>query len=197
MYAGGIQGILPIQNPHKAGALFIGLGAEFGHFQKLLSVSKASIGLPVIHNVSGYGLVDTGYVFQQRYGGGVQVHAHFVHTVFHHPPQGFPQFFLIHVMLILPHADGLRINLHQFRQRVLEPAGNGCGAALAHVKIGKFLRGQLAGRIHGSAGLVDDHILYRAVQFFKQFHNHLLGLPGSRAVAHGDQVHLIFADQAL
>ncbi len=33
-----------------------------------------------------------------------------------------------HVVLILPHADGLGIDFYQLRQRVLKPAGDGDGA---------------------------------------------------------------------
>ena len=100
-------------------------------------------------------------------------------------------------MLVLSHADGLWINLHQLRQGVLEAAGNGGGASLSHVKIGKFLCGKFAGRVYGSPGLIDNHILHGAVQLFQQLHNDLLGFPGRRALTHGNQIHMIFGNQAL
>lgn len=42
-----------------------------------------------------------------------------VHAVLHHAVQCGRQFRLGHVMLILSYADRLRIDLHQFRQRIL------------------------------------------------------------------------------
>ena len=40
-------------------------------------------------------------------------------------------------MLVLPHADGLGVDFHQLRQRVLEPPGDGHGGAEVHA--GKVL----------------------------------------------------------
>ena len=57
-------------------------------------------------------------------------------------------------MLVLAHADGHGIDLHQFRQRVLQAAGDGDRRSQIDVVIRKFLRRQLAGRIDGGAGLV-------------------------------------------
>ena len=98
-------------------------------------------------------------------------------------------------MLILAHADGPGVNFDQFRQRILQAAGNGSRAALPHVKIGEFFRGQLAGGINGSPGLADDHVLERLSDFFDQIHNNLFRLPGSGSVAQGNQGNPISVDQ--
>ena len=45
------------------------------------------------------------------------VHAHLVHAVLHHAFQRLAQTFLVHIMLVLAHADGLRRYLHQLRER--------------------------------------------------------------------------------
>ena len=100
-------------------------------------------------------------------------------------------------MLVLAYADGLGVDFHQLRQRILEPAGDGRGASLSHIEIGEFLGGQLAGGINAGPGFVYDDILYRPVQLFQQFHNNLLGLTGSRAVANGNQIHMVLADELL
>ncbi|CAN3996757.1 hypothetical protein PBMFNG_PBMFNG_00960, partial [Dysosmobacter welbionis] len=47
------------------------------------------------------------------------VHAHGVHTVLHHTVQSLVQPLGGHVVLVLSHADGLGVDLHQLRQRVL------------------------------------------------------------------------------
>ena len=111
--------------------------------------------------------------------------------------QRLAQFLLVHIVLVLAHTDGFRIDLHQFRQRILQSSGNGSGASLSHVEVGELLRGQLTRRIHRRARLVDDHILYRRIQFFQQLHDHLLGFSGSRTVADGNQGYIIFLDQSL
>ena len=41
------------------------------------------------------------------------------------PPSASSSCFCGHVVLVLAHADGLGVDLHQLRQRVLEPAGDG------------------------------------------------------------------------
>ena len=88
-------------------------------------------------------------------------------------------------MLVLAHADGLGIDLHQLRQRVLEPPGDGHGAAQIHIKLREFLGGQGRGRVDRGPGLVDHHI-GQAAHPADQLHGHLLGLPGGGAVADGD-----------
>ena len=100
-------------------------------------------------------------------------------------------------MLVLPHTDGFGIDLYQLGQGILEPSCNGGRASLSHVKIGKFLRGKLACGIHRGPRFIDDHILHRGVQLLDQFNDHLLRLPGSRAVSYADQGNIVFFDQPL
>ena len=63
-------------------------------------------------------------------------------------------------MLVLSYPDGLRIDLHQLCQRILEPPRDGRRAPLPHVELGEFFTRQLARRVDRRAGLIDDHILY-------------------------------------
>ena len=197
MDAGGIQWIVPVQDAHESGALFECLGPQLGHLQQLSPVGEASVGLPVVNDVAGNGLVDSGDIFQKGRGCGVQIHAHFVHAVLHHAVQGIAELLLVHVMLVLAYADGLGVDFHQLRQRILEPAGDGRGASLSHIEIGEFLGGQLAGGINAGPGFVYDDILYRPVQLFQQIHDNLFGFPGGGAIAHGNQIHMVFRNQLL
>ncbi len=64
-------------------------------------------------------------------------------------------------MLVLSHADGLGINLYQLRQGILDAPRNRDGASLGHIELREFFRRQLARRVNGSTGLIDDHILHR------------------------------------
>ena len=102
---------------------------------------------------------------------------------------------LVHVVLVLPHADGLRIDLHQLRQRVLQPAGDGHRAAQRDVHVWELLGGQIRCRVHGGAGLADDH---GDRLFSPGLANHVrhltrkLGcLPRGGAVANGDELHVV------
>ena len=95
-------------------------------------------------------------------------------------------------MLILPHADGLGVDLHQFRQRILHPAGNADRAAQADVKLRELLGGQLAGRIDGSSRLADDHISRLSAQFRQQTGDELFCLPAGGTVADGNRCHAVF-----
>ena len=57
------------------------------------------------------------------------------------------QFALVHIVLVLPHADALRVDLHQFGQRVHQPPPDAHRAAHRHVLVGKLLAGGLRGRV--------------------------------------------------
>src|SRR5690606_11486319 len=99
---------------------------------------------------------ETGHALEQRYGGGVDVHADGVHAVFHHRVQAAGQFHLADIVLVLPYADGFGVDLHQLRQWILQAAGDGNGAADGDIEVREFLRGQFGGGVDRRAGLVDD-----------------------------------------
>ena len=95
-------------------------------------------------------------------------------------------------MLILAHTDGLRIDLHQFWQRVLQPPRNGDGAANGHVQVRKLQCRQFRCRVHRRARLVDDHALDAQLGMrFEQCGDELVGFPRGRAIANADQLHTI------
>ena len=67
---------------------------------------------------------------------------HGVYAVLHHGLQGFCEPLLGHIMLVLAYANGLGFNLHQLRQGVLKPPGNGHSGAKVDVVFREFLRCQ-------------------------------------------------------
>ena len=95
-------------------------------------------------------------------------------------------------MLVLPHADGLGVDLHQLRQRILQAAGDGDGGAQVHVVLREFLRRQLSGGVYRRARLVDDHVADPR-QTPQHLHRHLLRLPAGGAVADGDMCHAVLS----
>ena len=78
------------------------------------------------------------HVREQLHGGAVEVHAHGVHAVFDGVVEGPAQSGRRHVVLVLAHADGLRVNLDELGERVLQAARNGDGAAHGHVVVGQL-----------------------------------------------------------
>ena len=98
-------------------------------------------------------------------------------------------------MLILSHTDGLRIDLHQFRQRILYSSCNGCRASLSHVKIRKFFRRQFAGGIDRSSRFIGDHIRNFLRNLFQDLHDDLFGFPACGSISHRNQRHSVSMDQ--
>ena len=185
MDAGVVQHGAALRHAQEAGALLEGLGAQLRHLQKPLPVGEDAVVLPVFHDVLGGGGGEAGHPAQKTGGGGVHIHAHGVDAVLHHTGERLIQPLLGHIMLVLSHADGLGVDLHQLRQRILHPPGDGHGAAQVHVVIGELLRRQLAGGVDGGARLVDDHITDTG-QTAEHLHRHLLRLTAGGAVADGD-----------
>ena len=195
MDTGVVQNGGALRHPQEAGALLKGLGAQLGHLQDLPAGGEGPVLLPVFHQVFGSGGGEAGHPLEQGGGGGVHIHAHRVDAVLHHPVQGLAQPGLGHVVLVLAHADGLRVDLHQLSQRVLEPPGDGHGGAQVHIVLGELLGGQLGGGVDRGPGLADDHIAQAAPQSVDQLHRHLLGLPAGGAVADGDVLHAVLSHQ--
>ena len=96
---------------------------------------------------------------------------------------------LVDVVLVLADTDGLRIDLHQFGQRVLQATRDRHRATQRHVEIGEFLGGQFRRRVHRRTGF--GHHDLGQLQFRHlgdQFAGQLVGLAAGGAVADGDQV---------
>ena len=98
-------------------------------------------------------------------------------------------------MLILSDTDRLRIDFHQFRQRILQPARDGYRRAQVHIILREFLRRQLRRGIDGRARLVDDHIGNAAAKLMDHLDGHGLRLTRGRAVADGKMAHIVLFDE--
>ncbi len=191
-----VQGLFPARHPQEPRRLFERLRTQPRHLQQFPPARERPVGVPVRHNGLGQPRTHPRHPRQQRGRRGVQVHPNRVHRIFDHRLQRLAQPVLIHVMLILPDADRLRLDLHQLRQRILQPPRNADRAAQAHVQPGKLLRRQFARRIDRRPRLGHDH-LHRLFprQNREDIRHHLLRLPARRAVADGDQLHPMLPDQ--
>ena len=192
---GGVQRIFTAGDPQKAGALLVGLFAQLGHLQQLAAGGKAAVFLPVSHNVPGDGAVDARDMLQQRGRRGIKVNAHRVDAAFHHAVQGGIQPGGRHIVLVLPDADGLGVDLHQLRQRVLQAAGNGDRAAQVDVILRELLAGEPGRGVDRSPRFADDGILHRQPAFGNQFRHDFFRFPAGGAVADGNDRHPVLFQQ--
>ena len=138
-----VQYVFALWHAKKAGALFKGLWPQLRNLLNLRTGCKGSVFLAVGHNVLCGRRRQTGNSLEQGRGGSIQIDAHSVHAVLHDRVQRGVQLLRRHIMLILTDADGLRLDLDQLRQRVLQSAGNGDGRAQVHVELRELLCRQL------------------------------------------------------
>ena len=101
--------------------------------------------------------------------------------------QGGRQGFLVDIVLILADADGPRVDLDRFGQRVLDAAGDGNGAADGDVQVRQFLPGQVRCGIDGRAGFVGDDVAAFQVIGFDEMGYELFRFIRGRPVADGNE----------
>ena len=197
--AGHVQGVVAAANAQKTRALLKRLGSEARHLEQVLPGLEHAVFVAPTHHRFGHRGRQARDPAEQGHAGRVQVHADRVHTVFHHRQQGFGQFALVHIVLVLAHANGFGVDLDQLGQRVLQAPRNGGRPAQAHVHIGHLLRRELAGRVNRSARLAHHHFLnvgptVALGQLLDQVTRQFVGFAAGRAVANGNQVHaMLFA----
>ena len=195
MHRRGVQRILATLDAQEAGALLEGLRPETGDVLELTTGGERPIVLPVAHDVLRQRGRHSGDPAQQRHRGGVDVHPDGVHRVLHHRVQPGGQHRLVDVMLVLAHADGLRVDLDQLGQRVLQPAGDGHRTTQRDIHVGELLGGEFGGGVHRRTGLADDHrgrtLTGGGGDLLRDLPSQLLGLTGRGAVAHGHEVDAI------
>ncbi|MNS42471.1 hypothetical protein D3C72_748510 [compost metagenome] len=103
-------------------------------------------------------------------------------------------------MLVLADTDGFWLDLHQFRQRILKTAGDGNGAAQRNVEIGELRCRTFRRGINGCARFRDDDLgglcAGSGSRHLRQKIGHqLFRLAAARAVADGDQLDIVFANE--
>lgn len=110
--------------------------------------------------------------------------------------EGMRQFLLVDIMLVLPDADGLRVDFHEFGQRILNAAGDGDGTAYGDIVVRQFFFRQRGGGVDGGSGFVCDQVvnLFQMV-LPDEIGGELLGLIGSGAIADGEQGDVVLSDE--
>ena len=87
--------------------------------------------------------------------GCVDVDAHLVHAHLYGLVERMFQLFLIHILLVLSHADGAGVYLHQFGKWIHESATDADGTTYGHVVVGEFVSCHFRGRV--DAGTIFAH----------------------------------------
>ena len=99
---------------------------------------------------------------------------------------------LIDVVLVLADADGFRVDLDEFRQRVLQAARNRYRATQGDVEIWEFLCSEFGGGINRGARLGHHHLCeFEVRHFLHEIAGELVGLAACRSVADGDDIDLV------
>ena len=122
VHGAGIQRVPPLAYAQETGGLLESLGPEARHFLQFDARRESPVGVAVIHYVLGESGVKAGNIGKQFAAGGVNFHAHAVDAALHGGVQAFLEAALVHVVLVLAHAYGFRVYLHQLGQRVHKAA---------------------------------------------------------------------------
>ena len=197
VHGGGVQRLFTAADANKSCRLAEGFRPQSRHVQQLPTVREGAVFGAVGDDAFGGCGTHARHVCKQLHGGAVEVHAHGVHAVFDGVVEGAAQGCGRHVVLVLAHADGLRVDFDELGERVLQAAGNGDGAAYGHVVVGQLGGGEDGGGVDGGTRLRNGHLLGRLytllAQGANQFAGEFVGFAACGAVANGDEFHAVLA----
>ena len=125
----------------------------------------------------------------------VEIDADRIHAVFDHAVERFVELRLLHVMLILPHADRLRVDLHKLGKRILQAACDRHGGTLRDVEIGEFLGSRLRCRVNRRARLADHYVFRSAVKLAEKRGDKVFAFAGCRSVADRNDINAVLLYQ--
>ena len=110
MYGGIVEYVFSAGYAEKTRALLKGLGAELGNFQQFLACLKAPVFLSECNDILSNGPAQAGYMGEEGYGRGIQIHTHAVNAAFNHSAKSCIQLSGRHVVLVLAYANGFRVD---------------------------------------------------------------------------------------
>ena len=84
------------------------------HLLQLSPRVEGSVLLPVVYDILCQGGPQSADVHQEMLRGGIEVDTHEVDATLYGLVEGMLEFRLVYVVLILPHADALGVNLDKF-----------------------------------------------------------------------------------
>ena len=142
-------------DPQEARGLLERLGPQARDLHQLRARAKRAVRVAVDHDLLGERLADTGHVAEQLGARRVELDADVVDAVLDHVAQALGEQRLVHVVLVLAHADRLRLDLDQLGEWILQPPGDRDRAADRQIELGELLARQIRRRVHARPGLVD------------------------------------------
>ena len=156
MDRGRIQRVGGVADAEKSGALFEGFRAEARDLQKLASGLEGAVGIAVGDDVGGEGGAETRHIGEKLAAGGVEFDPDTVDAGDDDVVEAALELALIHVVLVLADADGLGIELYQFREGIHQAASDADGSADGDVMVRELLAGDVGGGVDGRPGFVDE-----------------------------------------
>ena len=189
MHGGMIQRIFSSGDAKKSCTLLKGFGAHARHFHQFFPRTESSVLCPVIDNVLCQLGAQTGYIGEQMTACRIEIYPDQVHAILYRLIECFLQLRLVYIVLVLTHADGLWIYLHQFCQRVHQAASDGDCPTHRYVVIRKLVTSNFGSRINGSPLLADYKHGYLTVETLTV--DEIFRLPACRSVADGDGFYLV------
>ena len=143
-----VQRIVAVMDAQETCTLLEGFVAEARHTIELLACLEAADFVAVVDDVVSQGGSDAADIRQQLLAGGVEFHAYGVHAALHGLVEALAEFLLVHIVLILSHADALRVYLYQLGQRVHQSASDAHRTSHGDVVVGELVTGDFGGGIH-------------------------------------------------
>ncbi len=148
------------------------------------------------NDVAGQHRAEAGHAGQQRRRRRVEIDTDAVHAILDHGVEFAAQGRLVDVMLILPDADRLGIDLDQLGQRILQAARDRDGATHGDVQIGEFLRRRFRGGIDRRARFRHhDAGQFQLGMFGDDVRHEFVGLARPGAIADRHQLDRKFTGQ--
>ena len=191
--AGRVENVFPLRHAQEARALLKRLRPDARHLFERGARRVRPVCLAVGDNIFRRRVVEPGDIGKERRRRRIQINADRVYTVLHHAAERFIQPRRGHIVLVLPDADALRLDLHKLGQRVLQPPRDGNRGAQRNIVIREFLRAEPGRRIDARARLVHDHI-GDAGMVADHIGDKDLRLPRGRSVADGNSGDAVAAD---
>ncbi len=192
-----IERVIGAGDLQKAGRLDKGRFAQTRNLLELIATAERTVLGPVLTESARRQLVHTRHVSQQRRTGRVDIHTHVVDARFDHRIKRIAQMLCLHIVLVHPHTDVGRIDLHQLGQWIEQTTSDGNRTPQHRVVAGQFLAAHRTGGIHTRPRFVHDDerdlILLQLVLHHIDYQ--LLGLATAGSIANGDDREVVAANE--
>ena len=120
----GVERLDPTANleePHRLDKCRL---TEARYIEELPAGRKRTVLGPPFMQVTGRRLIQARHIAEQRWASRIHIDTHVVYTALHHGIERSMQMPRLDVVLVEPHADVGGLNLHQFREGILQPPAN-------------------------------------------------------------------------